>query len=312
MKLWFGAVAAAVALASLPQVRADDLTEKQLAVGVGGRYYENSDNDNRYDQSLDAVLPLTDSTLTVAADSHWATAPAGNAASQELLVGLKDVHFHSYSLTGAVGLVRFDAGVTGAGLFEAQQDSDAGRLRFRAEYTPLFETAQMIRNEIMFAGIELYGKASLTPRVHPSLDVFLRSYSDNNDSLRVRGNLPFAVVLTPVRWELGYREEYAAFRRQTNHGYYDPGELNSFQGVSSMSYWTEKLEAYAEAFGGLQKSTRAGTTSVDAFAGFYAEAALRVIAAFEIALTAEADDYALATASGFRHVQIGVRLVRKI
>lgn len=65
---------------------------------------------------------------------------------------------------------------------------------------------------------------------------------------------------------------------------------------------------YAEIFGRLQKSRRAGISSTDGFVGGYAEAALKKSRSFEIALTAEGDDYSLGSASGFRHVQIGVRL----
>ncbi len=303
-------MAIALALASLPQARADDPTER--TVSVEGRYYQDSVDDRRYDQSLDAVIPLAHRAFTIAANSHWSTDPRGNAASQELLLGVKNEPVRSYSLTGAVGLVRFDAGVTAAGLFEAQHTSDAGQLRLRAEYTPLFDVPDMIRNEIMFAGLELYGKATLSQRVRPSADVFLRDYSDNNDSIRVRGDLPYAVLLAPVRWEFGYRQEYAAFRRRTLHVYFDPGGLNAFQAFSSVSYWTEAVHADAEVYGGVQKSTRSGSTSVDEFSGLYAEAAAKTLGSFEIGFTVDADDYALATPGGFRHVQVGLKLTKRL
>ncbi len=299
-------VITAMALALLRQARADDL--RAPAYSAGATYYENSDNDRRHDESLGAVMPLTRLALTIEGDARWASDPLGSAATQEILFGLVGAPSPTSSLEGRFGLVRFDAGAKPAGLLQGQQNSGAGQLGLRLEYTPLFETAEMIRNEIMFAGIELHGKASLSPRFNPAARLFLRDYSDNNDSVRVRGDLPCAVILSSIRWELGYRQEYTGFRRQTHHGYFDPDELHSFQAVSSLSYWTERLQAYAEVFGGIQKSRRFGISSTDSFVGGYAEAALKKVGPFEFALTAEGDDYSLGSASGFRHVQFGLRL----
>jgi hypothetical protein len=313
MKSSLGVVLAAIIvelLSQAAQARADDGVTP--AFGVGGVYYENSDGDRRHDESLDGAIPLHHLVLTVEGVSHWGNGPLGSAASQELLFGFNGGHSFPGSPKGRVGFVRFDAGAKPAGMLEVQEKGDAGELRLRAEYTPLFETAEMIRNEIMFAGIELRGKALLSRRLSPAVQLFLRDYSDNNDSVRARGDLPCAVILSPVHWELGYRQEYAAFRRQTRGGYFDPDELNSFQAVSSISYWKEQLQAYAEIFGGLQKSRTSGNSSTDGFVGVYAEAVLKTSGSFQFGLTAEGDDYSLGSASGFRHVQIGVRLTKYI
>jgi hypothetical protein len=309
MKLWIKVVITVVALESL-RAWADDVTGP--ACSVGGSYYQNSDNTRRHDESLDVVIPLTHLALTIEGDSRWGNDARGNAASQEVLVGLNYHRSASCSLQGRFGLVRFDGAAKPAGMLDLLNKGDAGEMRLRAEYTPLFETAEMIRNEIMFAGIELDGKVPLSRRLTPAARLFLRDYSDNNDSVRARGDLPCAVILSPVRWELGYRQEYAAFRRQTHGGYFDPDELHAFQAVSSFSYWKEELEAYAEVFGGVQKSRRSGNSSADKFLGVYAEAVLKNLGLFQLALTAEGDDYSLGSASGFRHLQIGVRLTRKV
>jgi len=309
MKLWIRVVTMAVALGSLPRARAGDFGPP--AISVGGAYYQNSDHARRHDEGLDAVIPLSLRALTIEAASRWGHDPRGNAASQQVLFGVNDDSFSPWTLRGRGGAVRFDSGAKPAGMLDILGKADAGEVRLRAEYTPLFETADMIRNEIMFAGIELGGKAALSRRFNPAARLFLRDYSDNNDSVKARGDLPWAVTLSPVRWEFGYRQEYAAFRRQSNGGYFDPDALHSFQAVSSASYWREQAEAYAEVFGGLQQSRRSGNRSTDGFFGVYAEAVLRKLGAFEVALTAEADDYSLGSASGFRHLQIGVRLTSR-
>jgi len=306
MRWWIGMAITAVAVAPSGVVRATQLTA--AAASVNGTYYENSDHSRRHDESIDAVVPLADFALTFEAASRSGADPRGHASTQEALFGVNARSAAVGDIQARAGVVRFEAGGAPAGSLAIRYPFDAGEVRTRVEYTPLFETADMVRNEIMFAGIELGGRARLHPRFNPNSQIFLRQYSDNNGSIKVRGNLPFAVLLDPIRVELGYRQEYAAFRRQSHGGYFDPDELHSFQGFGSVSYWEETLHGYAEIFGGGQTSRRGGIQSRDQFAGFYVEGGVTIGASFRFALVAEGDDYALGSASGFRHVQTTLRL----
>jgi hypothetical protein len=307
MKLAVGAAIAAFALAFSTQSQAGD--ENPSILTLGGNYYQDSDDNCRHDELFEAMVPLADLSLAMEGELRWATDPRGSAAAQELLLGVDSEFFPGWLLRGRVGVARFDAVAGPAGMIEARNRRTAGEVRLRVERAPLSETAEMMRNEVMFTGLDLGGRTLLLGRrVSPSARLLLRDYSDNNGSIRVRGDLPFAVLLAPVRWQIGYRQDFASFRRQSGSGYFDPDELHSFQGVSSIGYWAERAELYAEIFGGGQSTKRYGTRIDDQFLGFYVEGALRVAGSVRVALTVEGDDYALGAASGFRHVQAGVRI----
>lgn len=306
----YGLVAGAMAvmlLASWTPARAEE--GRHASYGVGGAYYEDSDDNRRHDESLWAALPVgTRHRIAVEAVSRAAHDSDGDPSSQQVLAGFDTKLRWSLDTEARAGVIRFDGDVDPAGRLVVRKKGRWGEADGRFEYAALSETAEMIRNHITFAGLELGGKAALHERLRPGLRTRLRDYSDNNQSVRVRADVPVALVLEPVRWEVGYREEYASFERQTGSGYFDPSELNSFQGVTSLTYWSERIEAYGEFYAGSQDSRRYGDENSDGFYGVYLEAAVSHVGPFRIAATAEGGDYTLTSAGGFRHVQAGLRI----
>jgi hypothetical protein len=281
---------------------------ERMSFGAEGTYYEDSDRNRRHDEYGWATLPLGALSIAAEVASHSAHDSLGNPSSQQALVGVDAKLPGDIELESRFGLVRFDGDTDPAGRLVLRRKGSWGEANARLEYAPLSETAAMIRNHITFAGLEIGGKAALAQRVRPALRARLRDYSDDNRSLRLRGDLPFAVLLDPVRWEVGYRQEYATFERQSGSGYFDPSQLHSFQAVTSLSYWSERFEAYGEIFGGLQKSRRYGNSGSDGFYGLYLEASVSRVGPLRVALTAEGGDYTLGSAGGFRHLQAGLRI----
>jgi hypothetical protein len=307
-------IVAGVLAASAPAV-ADDSQESHLsaretstAFGADGVYYEDSDKNRRHDESLWAIVALDDFSLSAVGISHSAHDSTGDPDSQEALVGIQTELPWSIDFEARAGIAQFHDRTSASGSIKGKRKATWGEAELKAEYSPLYETAAIIRSRVMFAGLELAGKAALHPRVRPGLRVVLRDYSDHNQSLRVRGDLPLAIVLAPLRWELGYRQEYATYRRQSGSGYFDPSELNAYQAVTSLGYWSERIESYGEIYGGLQTSRRYGNGNSDAFYGFYMEVAVNGVGPFKVALTAEGGDYSLDSSGGFRHVQAGLRI----
>lgn len=276
--------------------------------GVAGSYYHDSDSNGRHDEALWGKLPVRGFTVAAEAVSHAAHDSSGDPSSQEVLVGLDVALPGIADLEVRAGALRFDGDVDPAGRLKARRVGSWGEVSAVLQYSALAETAAMIRNHVTWGGLQLDGKAALHERFRPDLRVAMRDYSDDNMSLRLRSNLPVAVLLSPLRWEVGYRQEYATFERQSGSGYFDPSSLHSFQAVTSVSYGSGRFEGYGEFYGGLQKSRRYGNDNSEGFYGLYAEAAVNNVGPFRLAITLQGGDYALGTAGGFRHVQAGLAI----
>lgn len=310
LALVFSTVPAAPPPAAADESQESHLSEEKssTAFGADGIYYQDSDGNRRHDEALWAKIALDGLSVTATGISHAAHDPSGSPDSQEAFVGIETQLPWSVDLEAKAGIAQFHDRASASGSLRAGRKATWGEAEIKAEYSPLFETAEILRNRILFAGLELAGKAALHPRFRPGLRVVLRDYSDHNQSIRVRGDLPLAIVLAPLRWELGYRQEFASYRRQSGSGYFDPSELNAYQAVTSFGYWSERIEAYGEVYGGLQTSRRYANDNSDAFYGFYMEIAVDHVGPLKLAVTAEGGDYSLDSTGGFRHVQAGLRI----
>ncbi|HQH26567.1 MAG TPA: hypothetical protein PLP17_04150 [Oligoflexia bacterium] len=275
---------------------------------AGGTYYADSDGNDRVDTIAGFEVPFEQSAGLFEAVRRWAEDDAGEESQNQAAAGLRYRLSNQLFTQATAGAAFYGDTVRGAGRGSVAFSAEHYRVELRLERSALYETVEILRNRIMYYGAELQGTVKAAERFSPKILWVLRDYSDDNSSLRFRADLPFALYTKPLVWTLGCRQEYTSYERQSRGGYFDPDRLNSFQLVTALSGEQEDFSGYAEVFGGYQDSRRYGSNASDNFAGFYGEMTYAGFRPFSVSFVGEGGNYALMSDSGFKYLQVTLKL----
>jgi len=293
---------------TIADAHADPDPARLSSAGISAMHYATNDKNRSSGFDADLEVPVTSYDLLAKAMVRYADDPQGQVNMESFLAGAR----HNISKNINIGLG------AGAAIFKnIEYPTFMTNLKFNnnlfktqtmIERSPLYQTAAIIRNEIMFYGMDSKLGVHIADRFEPKAEASLRSYSDNNASYRIRGDLPIKLLSEPVKITIGYRQEHTAFRRQSGSGYFDPSSLTSYQGVMTLSGAIKLFSFHAEIFGGTQHVDRYGAFTKNGFAGVYTYARVDGVGPFAIIVDAEASDYALSSVSGFSYMQGSLRV----
>lgn len=288
---------------------ADDVEAERISsAGISAMHYTTNDSNRLSGFDADLELPVTSYDLLAKTMVRYADDSLGQVNMESFQAGARHHISKNMNVGWGAGAAIFHNAEHPTFMATFKLDNDRFKMQAVIERTPLYQTARIIRNAIMFYGMDSKLAVYVHDRFVPQIEASVQSYSDNNASYRFRGDLPIKLLSEPVKLTIGYRQERTAFSRQSGGGYFDPNSLNSYQGVMTASGSINIFSFHAEIFGGTQTVERYRTFTRNNFTGVYTYARIDSVGPFAIILDAEASDYSLSSVSGFRYMQGALRI----
>lgn len=276
----------------------------ESSLRLTGLYYDDSDSNRRYDKSLQLGLLLDDD---LQFDLHTLHHDASSkTTSEELLQSwaiLSKKLGASEFISAGVGVASYEDSERALGSLRYYHRKPKYFLLGELAHKPLVDTKDILENRVRYTQMLVEGDYELHARFRPRIKSEYNEYTDNNGEVRAKLDIPYRFLLSPVNSQIGYRIEYAKFRRQSGSGYFDPSELVSNQGFLAVWSWSETAWYYFEISSGQQAIRRNGSSNTDTFVAFYSEMEFRIHPQLSVGAFLEGGDYSLASASGFTYFQ---------
>lgn len=286
-----------------------DLGARQVSVGT--RYYDDTDDNTRYELGAEGRVLAGNLGLSLVADSGRVEDPSRRHRYLRLGIDLDAPLRPGLELDLGAGVTRLDTGddrsvATG----HARISARTGPTGVQAELShyALTDTAQIVENEIRVTQAGLGVEHQFSDRFTPLARYTYRDYSDDNHAHLVSVTLPYVLRFRAPRVSVGLRHEHLEFARQSGGGYFDPSRLVTTHGLLRLQYNAPRFSGSLDAFVGNQEVRRFGGTNNELVSGVYGVATYRVTPGLAVDFHAEGGDSGLYSSSGFRYYLVGLSL----